>query len=246
MLAEKKTATNVGVGLGIGLEIVGIVLALSGRPLLTLLALPVALASIGFFAWGCWSYAAGKGYPGVLGLLGVFFGFIGLLILILLPDKYKDGRLPATMAAYETTPYSALPMAPTYGAHTASSPAFAGVGAESSGAVFGAPGFVSPGNGNGGSAANRPPMGGDGAAGWDEGTAKFLVPQSVLAPQTVAEAQSVPATQSLPADASTPTSEGPVDGDAFQPVAPNYGERFERDMRPPTPAPNHWSVRQPA
>ena len=127
MLAEKKTATNIGVGAGIGLEFVGVALVLSGRPLLSVLALPIGLASMVFFGWGCWSYAAGKGYPGVLGLIGLFFSLLGLLILVLLPDKYKDGRPAVALEAYQPAPYPAQPMAPTYGADPPPfSPAFAG------------------------------------------------------------------------------------------------------------------------
>ncbi len=218
MLEEKKTATNVGVGVGIALEFVATALFLSGRPLL---ALPVGLASMVLFAWGCWSYAAGKGYPGVLGLVGVFFGLIGLLILILLPDKCKAGRVPATSAVYQAAPYPTQPMTSTYGAYTASpSSALAGAGAGGFVGSLGAAGVAYPGNGNGGSAAKRPPMGGDGAAGWDEGSSQFVVPQSVTAA------------------ASTPR------GDAPGAEPNNYSDRFTQTMRPPSPRANHWSVQQ--
>lgn len=89
MLAEKKTATNIGVGLGILLQIVGQVLSYQyqGSGMATV-GLVLALVGAVFFIWGCWNYAQGKGYPGVLGLLGLL-SCIGLLILVILPDKNK-------------------------------------------------------------------------------------------------------------------------------------------------------------
>lgn len=236
MLAEKKTATNIGVGVGIGLEFVAVALVMSGRPLLSLLALPVGLASIVFFAWGCWSYAAGKGYPSVLGLLGVFFGLLGLLILVLLPDKCKDGRPPVALPAYQPAPYPAQPMASTHGTNTApSSPAFAGAGTGVPVGGFAAAGVAGSGNGNGAAAATRPPMGGDGAAGWDEGSNQFVVPRSALAPQAAAARPSV-AAQPVAAAA----------GDVLSAEPKSYSDRFTQTMRPPTPPANHWSVQQPA
>jgi len=250
MLAAKKTATNIGVGVGIGLEVVGILLVLSGRPALTLLAVPIMLASVVFFAWGCWSYAAGKGYPGVLGLLGVFFGILGLVILLLLPDKCKDGRLPTslTAAAYPMPLNPTQPTTPSYGYGSyppPPSPAFVGGGSgafagasEAMGhgaAVYGLPGN---GNGNGGRAAKRPPMGGDGAAGWDEGASIFSVPQSVLGPPSV-----VPDAPVTAVSGGDPQCAKQADSSPSRP--PDQGD-YSPPMRPRTPPVNHWSVRQPA
>jgi hypothetical protein len=78
--------------------------------------------------------------------------------------------------------------------------------------------------GNDAVAPQRPPMGGDGAAGWDEGSNQFEVPQSVLAPHAAAAAE----------------------GDVLLIEPKDYSDRFTRTMRPPTPPANHWSVRQPA
>lgn len=231
MLAEKRTATNIGIGAGIGLEILAIALVVSGRPLLSLLALPVLLASAVFFAWGCWSYAAGKGYPGVLGLLGMFFGFIGLLIMIVLPDKCRDGRRPTVQPAYAAAPLSAPTSLPTYGAHPATpSPAFVGAG-------------VTP---HAPRDTRRPPMGGDGAAGWEEGTSLFAVPAIVASPVVAAQAPTAtPAAErdDEPAFESHPYY-GPPDSRAeltSPSTAAVYGDE-PRPMRMPTPVPNHWSV----
>ena len=89
MLAEKKKATNIGVGLGIILQIVGQVLFYQ-NPTGGMYAVALVLGIVGLalFIWGCWNYAQGKGYPGVLGLLGLL-SCIGLLILVILPDKNK-------------------------------------------------------------------------------------------------------------------------------------------------------------
>jgi len=86
MLAEYKTKTNIGVGVGILLQIVGRALLTSDQ----ILGIPVALAGVGFFLYGCFSYAKGKGYPSLLGLLGLL-SCLGLIVMVLLPDKHKNG-----------------------------------------------------------------------------------------------------------------------------------------------------------
>jgi hypothetical protein len=88
MLPAKKTATNVGVGVGILLQILGRVLQMQGDAW-AVLGLVVILVSVVFFIWGCINYCQGKGYPGALGLLGLL-SIIGLLVLVLLPDKHKN------------------------------------------------------------------------------------------------------------------------------------------------------------
>lgn len=64
--------------------------------------------------------------------------------------------------------------------------------------------MLGSGNGNGGSATGRPPIGGGGVAGWDEGMSQFVVPQSV-----------VPAV-SVPTAANTSSVEEPAEGDSFK------------------------------
>jgi hypothetical protein len=87
MLPEKKSATNLGVGLGILLQIVGQVMARQGGSMATL-AILVSLIGTALFIWGCVNYAQGKGYSGALGLLGLL-SCLGLIVLVVLPDKTK-------------------------------------------------------------------------------------------------------------------------------------------------------------
>jgi hypothetical protein len=93
---------------------------------------------------------------------------------------------------------------------------------------------IGAGNGNGSSATSRPPLGGEGAAGWDEGTSQFGVPQSVVPPV------------SAPIAANTGPVQEPAEGDSFPRRPPDYGNNLAPPMRPPTPPANHWSVRRPA
>jgi hypothetical protein len=87
MLAEKKTNTNIGVG-------IGFVLQLGGHFLRTnvdgmgIIGLVIAIIGLALFIWGCVNYAQGKGYSGALGLLGLLSCF-GLIVLVVLPDKHK-------------------------------------------------------------------------------------------------------------------------------------------------------------
>ena len=90
MLAEYKRNTNIGVGIGLVLQIAGNLLigpedAVGAAPLIGLLLLFVGL---GFFIWGCMSYSKGKGHHPAWGLLGLL-SLIGLIILVLFPDKHK-------------------------------------------------------------------------------------------------------------------------------------------------------------
>ena len=80
MLPENKTNTNIGVGLGLILEIVGR-LVFGG----SVLGLALVLVGVVLFIWGCMNYAVGKGHSKWLGLLGLL-SCIGLIILIFLPD----------------------------------------------------------------------------------------------------------------------------------------------------------------
>jgi hypothetical protein len=87
MLAEYKTKTNIGVAIGLILEIAGRVMMME-MPNLALVGAIITLVGVVFFIWGCMSYAAGKGYSKLLGLLGLL-SCIGLIVLVLLPDKNK-------------------------------------------------------------------------------------------------------------------------------------------------------------
>ena len=90
MLPDKKTKTNIGVGVGIILQIAGQVLA-STSEAGAILGLVVVLVGAVFFIWGCMNYANGKGHSKWLGLLGLL-SCIGLIILIFLPDHHKEIR----------------------------------------------------------------------------------------------------------------------------------------------------------
>jgi len=93
VIAEYKKKTNIGVGVGFILQLVGRVMlngAGNAGGAGALLATLLVLAGAVFFIWGCMSYAKGKGYAAGWGLLGLL-SILGLIILALFPDKHKDG-----------------------------------------------------------------------------------------------------------------------------------------------------------
>jgi len=90
MLPEKKTNTNIGIGLGILLQFAGSSLAYANEAA-AIPALVLTLLGAIFFIWGCMNYAEGKGHSKWLGLLGLL-SCIGLIILIILPDHHKQTR----------------------------------------------------------------------------------------------------------------------------------------------------------
>ena len=91
MLPEKRTKTNVGVGVGALLQLSGLFLARIGGAT-ALVGLILILASLPVFIWGCMNYAEGKGHSTWVGLVGLA-GIIGLIVLILLPDQQQDGSI---------------------------------------------------------------------------------------------------------------------------------------------------------
>lgn len=93
MLAEYKTKTNIGIGLGIVGQFVGRALTASGgseNPAVSFLGVAVIIGAIVAFLYGCRSYAIGKGYHPAFGFFGLL-SCIGLLVLVFLKDKYPDG-----------------------------------------------------------------------------------------------------------------------------------------------------------
>jgi drug/metabolite transporter (DMT)-like permease len=90
MLPERRRKTNVGVGIGFLLFVIGFVLSRQEDPTGSVGFL-LMLVSVGPFTWGCMNYAEGKGHSKWVGLVGVA-GIIGLIILIVLPDQHKNGR----------------------------------------------------------------------------------------------------------------------------------------------------------
>lgn len=87
MLPENKKKTNIGVGAGILLQILGRVLGTAGDGA-AILGLLLILVGAGLFIWGCMNYAEGKGHSKWLGLLGLL-SCLGLIILLFLPDRNK-------------------------------------------------------------------------------------------------------------------------------------------------------------
>ncbi|MGI0134172.1 MAG: hypothetical protein ACREBW_04360 [Candidatus Micrarchaeaceae archaeon] len=91
MLAEYKTKTNIGVGLGIVAELVGNFLLDPTSRAQAVLGAVIILVGFVMFIWGCVQYAKGKGHSGWFGLLGLVSIF-GLLVLVFLPDRHKGVR----------------------------------------------------------------------------------------------------------------------------------------------------------
>ena len=83
MLPEEKRKTNMGVGMGILLQLVAGTLKAPLAPFVVLLGLAC-------FIWGCSRYMRGKGHHPAWGLLGLL-SIIGLVILIFFPDRHKGG-----------------------------------------------------------------------------------------------------------------------------------------------------------
>jgi hypothetical protein len=90
MLPEKKTNTNIGVGVGILLQVIGRILTDNG-PGGVVLGIILILVGLGAFVWGCMNYAEGKGHSKHLGWLGLLT-CIGLIILACLPDHHKEPK----------------------------------------------------------------------------------------------------------------------------------------------------------
>ncbi|HEX5399621.1 MAG TPA: hypothetical protein VFY06_11300 [Verrucomicrobiae bacterium] len=87
MLPEKRTKTNIGIGVGILLEVAGRI-AISLNEALGIPGLIIVFVGVVLFVWGCMNYAEGKGHSKWLGFLGLL-SIIGLIILIVLPDRHK-------------------------------------------------------------------------------------------------------------------------------------------------------------
>lgn len=80
-----RAKANIGVLLGMLASAAGFALNMADVPFGT----AVSLMGTPLFVYGCWYYAKSKGRPGGWAILGVF-GLIGLLVLALLPNRYKD------------------------------------------------------------------------------------------------------------------------------------------------------------
>jgi len=85
VLPEPKRNTNIGVGIGIVLQIAGRVLSNDG---MNGIGSIVILAGFVLFIWGCGQYAKGKGYSPWFGLLGLL-SIVGLIVLVFFKDKHQ-------------------------------------------------------------------------------------------------------------------------------------------------------------
>lgn len=82
MLQKHKNGTNIGVLVGLALQIGAGYVASPASVLLY-------VAGWAVFIWGCTEYARGKGHSPWFGLLGLL-SFIGLIVLVFMPDRHKD------------------------------------------------------------------------------------------------------------------------------------------------------------
>jgi hypothetical protein len=74
---------NLGVGIGLLLQTLGLIVQYKGGP-----GLPFVMLGGLFFLWGCLAYAKNKGYSQLLGLFGLC-GLLGLFVLVCLPQRYN-------------------------------------------------------------------------------------------------------------------------------------------------------------
>jgi len=89
MVAEYQKRSNVGIGIGIGTQILGkAIMGTAGATALGVCGAVLAIAGAVLFIWGCCQYAIGKGYSGTTGLLGLLSVF-GLIALVVIPDRRK-------------------------------------------------------------------------------------------------------------------------------------------------------------
>ena len=92
MLPRHQRRTNIGVGIGIALQVVGFLLVQFADPDSVFFGPPLILISIPVFIWGCMNYVQSKGHSKWVGLVGLA-GVIGLMVLIILPDQDRDGSV---------------------------------------------------------------------------------------------------------------------------------------------------------
>ena len=88
MPPQYRTKANLGIGLGLVLQLAGFVLPglLQLHPLSGMV---LVLASLPLFIWGSMHYAQGKGQAKWLGVVGML-GLVGLIGLMLLPNRREE------------------------------------------------------------------------------------------------------------------------------------------------------------
>ena len=85
MLTEWQRKTNIGVGLGAVLQVLGYLLSYAGN-MAAVAGLLLLMIGTLVFLWGCMNYAEGKGHSRWVGLMGLA-SIIGLVVLIILPEQ---------------------------------------------------------------------------------------------------------------------------------------------------------------
>ena len=116
MLKEYQTKANIGIGVGLILNVacrIGGATALDGatgtpRLILAGALLLGTLAGTALFVWGCFMYMIGKGQSGWYGLFGLL-SIIGLIVLVCFPDKYKNGQRPPEQRGFPVGPPRPMP-----------------------------------------------------------------------------------------------------------------------------------------
>lgn len=88
MPPQNRTNANLGIGLGLVLQLSGLVLP-GLLPLHHLSGVVLVLASLPLFIWGAMHYAQGKGHSKWLGIAGML-GVVGLIGLMLLPNNREE------------------------------------------------------------------------------------------------------------------------------------------------------------
>ena len=96
-----KKKAIIGIGLGIGaplllaviviIIVAGLEIRLSGSSRIIIVQSAYIVSIIGhiLILCGCYYWAKGKGYSGVLGVFLGLFSILGIIILLALPDKYS-------------------------------------------------------------------------------------------------------------------------------------------------------------
>ncbi len=90
MLPDKKRKTNIGIGVGIILQLSRFILVRQ-HIIPPDLGLVIWVFGVVFFVWGCMNYAEGKGASKWFGLFGIL-SLVGLLVLLLIPDRHQNEK----------------------------------------------------------------------------------------------------------------------------------------------------------